>query len=560
MDRILIVNLKRLGDVYSTAHLINMIHHSNPHAEISLLTYEESAQAAKNLKGVGGVYTIDRKHLITLKVSKIFSNALALEYLFESLKPLKESQWDTIINFSSDEPSALITSYLQTVPSGRKIGVQFDENRNINYSNDWEVTFNEFFSTTNNSPMTNIDAFAAMIGLTNSPLTSPLRLNDRHTANAKSTIERLLAKRAETSALGSIQTVGVQVFASTTSKQLREDELVSLCEYLASQQNLIPMLLIAPFDNERDFAQHINSRLTTKVVIAEADLLALASVIQALDFVITPDTVTKHIADLVQTPTLELSLGEAPLFKQGTRNPKSLILSTRVDRREFTPVEASGLSAQDVIKAFHILMDHNPIEAISTMSPEVTVYRPTLDHLGVSFRPIAGSFASITEANRLLGRYLLAKTFGSELGDEIIESTAMILNKESIKYSDLQKSGVTIVTRDLLATLRALIQSQESKNKARDFIACLERLMSNTDESYLSSIFVRNFKGRVENLATKKFEESIKDVEALLYELKSDLQKVLFVIKELEVIAQRLKGASINSSRITLKNNRVETN
>ena len=42
------------------------------------------------------------------------------------------------------------------------------------------------------------------------------------------------------------------------------------------------------------------------------------------------------------------------------------------------------------------------------------------------------------------------------------------------------------------------------------------------------------FKTKIESINAKTFEENAKEVEILLYELKSDIQKVLHCIKQLE--------------------------
>ena len=59
MKSILIVNLRRLGDIYTTSHLINSLT-SSSNCQISTLVYKESEAAAKTIKNITNVYTIDR--------------------------------------------------------------------------------------------------------------------------------------------------------------------------------------------------------------------------------------------------------------------------------------------------------------------------------------------------------------------------------------------------------------------------------------------------------------------------------------------------------------------
>jgi ADP-heptose:LPS heptosyltransferase len=81
MKKILIINLRRLGDVFSTAHLINSLT-ANGENQVSLLSYKESSKASNILKNVSNVFEIDRKELITLKTNKLFSDGFAFEQLF----------------------------------------------------------------------------------------------------------------------------------------------------------------------------------------------------------------------------------------------------------------------------------------------------------------------------------------------------------------------------------------------------------------------------------------------------------------------------------------------
>ena len=88
MKKVLIINLRRLGDVFSTAHLINSLT-ANGENQVSLLTYKESAKASENLKNVTNLFEIDRKEIITLKTNKLFSDGFALEQLYQQLSGIQ---------------------------------------------------------------------------------------------------------------------------------------------------------------------------------------------------------------------------------------------------------------------------------------------------------------------------------------------------------------------------------------------------------------------------------------------------------------------------------------
>jgi hypothetical protein len=101
-------------------------------------------------------------------------------------------------------------------------------------------------------------------------------------------------------------------------------------------------------------------------------------------------------------------------------------------------------------------------------------------------------------------------------------------------WSIHEKTNITAVMKDLLGTLRALLQSQENRKNSRDFVCNLGKLITHCENTSIIQIPVAMFKAKIELINAKAFEENIKEVEVLLYELKSDIQKSLHCIKKLE--------------------------
>lgn len=564
MENILLINLRRLGDVYSLSHLISSIHQSKPHSKISVLVFEESAHAAKNLKNVETVFTIDRKHLTTLKVNKIFSDAMAIEFLFESLKPIRQVQWDTILNTSNDRPAAFLATYLcNSINSKQLKGVSFSTPTSISYSSDWDIILNEVVATTANSPFQFIDCLHEICGVDQSFTTDKIKLNKKHEELTEKNIQKLKAAAGADQDDHSPKIIAFQLMASHESKMLPDETLVEIIQRVSRDLKHIPIILIAPFDNERDMARDINSQLEKKIVVVESDLAALASVLNHIDLLVTPDTVSKHVADAIGTPCLEISIGQSPLFKQGTRNPKSLILSPRPDLRLFTTdaknflIDEIGsqrftIRASDVVNTISYFFSSDKTSLKPELSPYVLLYRPMIDELGVNLVCIAGQLDTETEVSRHFNRYIIAKSLKDTGPSYLLEIIPQLLKKETSQWADVQKSLITQITKDLLGTLRALIQTQESKKKAKEFISALDRLMSHANNDYSTSIFVKVFRAKVESLSSNQsFSENIREVEGLLYELKSDLQKYLLVLKEVDSVWHELRKKNISESRIT---------
>lgn len=98
-----------------------------------------------------------------------------------------------------------------------------------------------------------------------------------------------------------------------------------------------------------------------------------------------------------------------------------------------------------------------------------------------------------------------------------------------------EKSIVTIVMKDILGTLRSLLQSAENRKSSRDFVLNLSKLISHLESESLAQIPVSMFKSKIEAINVRTFEENAKEVEVLLYELKADMQKILHCLHDLEV-------------------------
>jgi len=61
--------------------------------------------------------------------------------------------------------------------------------------------------------------------------------------------------------------IGIQLAASHESKMPSEDVILEVIKRISTDLRDIPILLIAPFDEERNFAREINSKLSKKVVV-----------------------------------------------------------------------------------------------------------------------------------------------------------------------------------------------------------------------------------------------------------------------------------------------------
>lgn len=541
MKNILIVNLRRIGDVYATGHLINSLAQSE-NCAVSLLVYKESENAARNLKNITSLHVIDRKEIITLKTNKLFSDGFALEQLFNQLQTIKNQKWDEIINYSNDLVGAYLCSYLRN--STEKVtGVHFNGQRNVVTNSDWELLFNDILPAVKYAPVHFVDCYHKMIGINHNRTGEKLITNPEHNATAFSNINTIRKNLGTVE--GDTKIIGIQLKTSDTAKDISENTIVELLELFKHNPESVPVLLIAPTEDERNYAQEINEKFNNEFTVVEADLQAIASVLINIDLLITPDTAIKHIADLTETPVLEISLGHAPLLKQGSYSTGSLILTDMISERNFIKTEnnknkETNIKASDIMASLRYFFSKSKSNR-PKLSNNVSLYTCSFDQLGVRYSIVGGAVDHKIEIHRLMSRQLINVVYGLGESSEIYTDILAFGATATTSWCQNEKNNVTDVMKDLLGTLRSLLQSQENRKSSKDFVVNLGKLIAHADSASIMQIPTIMFKTKIELITAKTFEENAKEVEILLYELKSDIQKVLLCIKKLEDQATALK-------------------
>jgi ADP-heptose:LPS heptosyltransferase len=532
MQKILIINLRRLGDVYSTAHLINSLS-SDTNNQISLLTYKESSKAVENLKNISTSYELDRKEVITLKANKLFSDGFALEHLFNQMSEIKSQKWDHVINFSNDKVGTYLTSYLKD--SCEKItGVHFSSQKNVISQNDWEILFNDILPVVKFSPIHFIDCFHKMSGTALVKEGLKLQTSSEYNELAMTNINAV--KKAHGSGEVNTKIIGIQLKTADPKKDIPEAIIHDLIHLIRAQKDMIPFLLIAPTEGERRFAEDFNRIHNDELIIVEADLQAVTSVLLNIDLLVTPDTAIKHIADLANTPVLEISLGHAPFLKQGSYSNNSLVLTDNLSSRVFlrkTVNPISAITANDILAS--ILFSLSSTKKIKPrLSEGVTLYQAFFDQLGISYVPVAGTISPEIELHRTMTRQLINSIF--KVSEDSLPYTEItnIDSKIASSWANTEKLIVSGVLKDILGTLRSLMQATENRNSSREFVNNLGKLISHVENEAIVQIPVLIFKCKIEAISVGTFEENAKEVEMLLFELKDDMQKILTCLENLD--------------------------
>lgn len=531
MHRYLIINLKRHGDILASARLINSILSHENKSKIDLLIYNEFVESAKCLRQIDNIYCMNRRKILTLKKSSLFSDGFALDYLYRFLKNIKTKNYHQIINLSNDHVSAYITSYLS---SDRKNyhGIRFSRNNTPGPSNQWAMIFNEVLTQYRHTPLHYVDCYHKIVGIPLRKEGDFLKINAGHDEMASKNFSIIRKNTSETDVEKKI--VGIQLKSSMKEKDIPKKILISMLKKLMESEEYFPVILIAPIESERQYVKEINSHFSDSLVTVEADFLAVVSVIKNLNLLITPDTVIKHIADLKNIPILEISLGHAPFLKQGTYNTKSMILTDSLEKRKFTTKEItsfkSNITEIDIMKCVNYMSSIKKEKV--ELSSGVALYKSIQDTLGVRYDLVMGAHDPNLEITRLMARYYMT----------VITDVSNVLPREILRYSTNsinrwvydQKNHVNNATRNLLNTLRSLLSIKDNLYKIQKFVWDLDKLLEYCHSSSIIAMPTLLFSAGIESISDTTKMKNIKSIEKLLYKLKEHYQIAISCIKVLE--------------------------
>ncbi len=359
MKKILLINLRRFGDIFYSGQVLKGLAEKYPKAEISILTYQESSRAARAFAQFQNIFTVDREKLGILLKGGPFSFAHSFKELKNSLESVG-FEWDLIVNLSNCTVSAYLTSYLSQLENNYK-GVRYNANGFLEFSDDWITWANEIMVDLSVTPFSYMEVFTKSLELNTHPKT-PVEFvcREGHEVSTQNIFSRLHTFRDS----DQIHTVALQLTASTPEKSASLQESKELIQQIFSHQNLYPILLVGPSKEDRIFAQALNEAFENSLFSIEADFIGLNSILKSIDILITVDTSVKHLAALHQTKLLELYFNQELLFKMPATSGSHLVL---VDRNKVGT--AFTTSAQFIANCcWDVLQDHD----ISSKTPAGT--------------------------------------------------------------------------------------------------------------------------------------------------------------------------------------------
>lgn len=515
MSKTLLINLKRFGDIYASAHLITSMQKAMPSEQFSLLVFDESKKATTNLKGISHIYSIDRQKLLRVSSQPIYPTALALELFKETIDTILSQGFNKVINYSNDLLSTLITSYLKDKnPAIQVIGIYQDKEGRVIPSNFWATVFNDLLPSIEQSPIHFNECYHRMVGVPFVHDEIKVSIKESYNTQARNYFSQIRSTLQADEM--TVQLIGIQLKSSDPKKDFSKETVMQLIEKILDNPHLYPILLIAPFDNEREYAEYFNKMFNQSLVVVEADFEALSATLTHLDAVITPDTVTKHLANLTSTPVVEISLGSAPAARQGSIGVGDIILtphipcypcSAKKDCR-ITPRHVCHklVTASDIYQALLFRIGHRDQFEGGTggSHPLYVTYNSTL-----GYHELKG-----TDPKTLFAKSFIYKLAGI---------TSDYLGTLPHKTAEDERDTIANAMRCTQVALKEVSSIAITGKPTQLFAKSLQEIMSICDQNSATAIATKIARAKIENMRSQNIVQNAKDAETILLELRNNL-------------------------------------
>ena len=482
MANILILNLGGTSSLFSLGRLIKSISINSPDAKIGLLVLSEELNATGLIPGVNEIFTIKSEDIIEYFKSELFSDALAVNSLLETLAPIESKTWDTILNFGGDEVGKYLSSYFALkYPNTTFLGNRYNQQNNSIPAGKWHLLSD------------------ALKDYPHFPL------NDLEIAHLSMGTPIDLFTRPKEKDLGDIK-VGIQIPKLTDDKNLPFKTLVEFIDILKTDLHYFPILL---FDSNDEYAEKINRYFDNELEIISTNYLTLTKILPLLDTLITSGDAFKNLAQQMGIPVIE-AIGDR----------EHLDSSWAPGERDLTIVSKVRIKGEDIYNVLTRQFD--------LIDPETNLFTTLKDLIGARPYQLKGYRKNLSI---LMSRYLIGKSYLNISDPEILRELSNSFSKELPEWLITEKEILCEVSRIILNSLRLLKQLTKGPDKVSEFVASINELLKFSSSGHLVSIPLLDFKYQTDLIPSKT---DLTLFEDLIFTLKEGVQNTLLALKDLE--------------------------
>jgi len=333
VDRILVINLTRMGDIVQSSPLVEGLRQRHPGARIALLVIDVFEEAARMIPGADEVLLWPQNRSVSLLMLDRHTLEDAFLWHRDFVHGLRPGEWDLVINVTHSNDSAVLSRILG---GGEVHGLSIHRNGLRNIGHDW-VKY--FFNVTANRDFNdyNLVDIYRRIGDLGPGEGRRLRLDPGPEAVrvARELIERGLGQRSGNGRPGAgswSRLVVLQMGANDKNRRWPVCYFHDLARGLHRSHGAV--FALVGTDAERRLAEEflgLARGLPILNLCGETGLRELAAVCAEADLLVSNDTGTMHVAAAQGTLSISLFLATALPAETGPYIEGSIVMQPDVE-------------------------------------------------------------------------------------------------------------------------------------------------------------------------------------------------------------------------------------
>lgn len=507
MSKVLVTLLGNENDALKASHFINSLTKENPHNEIHVLTYTEYKAVTSIVANISKVHYINRSMISNTVDNQLFSDAFAINSLFESINDCLSTEWDKVINFSNDA----VCSYLTSMFEAKEIlGTTISNIGSPLTSNSWATYLNFVNSQSNLHLIDNNQVRHHMANMPYYKEGTKVKVNEEYSTVAAQNFAKIRKSKPESS---NANIIGISLSPASTGEEIDFHSLYEIIDTLESSRTFKTVLLHSGSDLEVEMANELNYKFDNNLISINTDLVAYPSVVMNVDALISTRNTHLILADVLETRIIEV-----------TPNSENITATTSINSGNFIVVQAGN---ENIVNDVNYILNQEfetdlPVSSMNSINK---TYAQVEDDYGTLITQIRGDLNMQSELRYHIERCFHYQLMGYGTNEELIGHIKEHTDKNELDQFVTQvKDELTETVKVLLATLRSLKGVKQSKSNLQSFISYLDTLIMKSRTDSITSGAISLFEGYIENINATNSDENIKAIETNLFDLKNDLQ------------------------------------
>ncbi|MED5354129.1 MAG: glycosyltransferase family 9 protein, partial [Nitrospinota bacterium] len=321
-QKILILNLTRMGDLIQTTPLIQGLRQKYPDAQITLMVSSDFENAISLIPGIDDSIVFNLRQFKESEDWEDESWVKIYRYIESKLNDIRGKSYDMLVNLSHSRFSALMVHYLKV---NNVIGFHCNNSGDRMTGHPWMQYFGtEPFNRSFNE-FNLVEIFSRSAGI------DPTGKEIQVTENRYSVTEDKFLATVLNEAKNDL-VIGFQIGSSLENRRWSTASFARLADLLVEQLNARIFLFGVASESEsaEEMIRKTNRKNNIVDLTGKTDLKQLAVLLKRCAYLVTNDTGTMHLAAALNTKIIGLFFAHAHPFETAPFSSGHLIFQARI--------------------------------------------------------------------------------------------------------------------------------------------------------------------------------------------------------------------------------------